>query len=70
MVEKTVTKRLPGIFPTFFVFFINKIIVGTFRSYLFMYARYIRLAALGSSLLDFRETKYLTRGTGTTVHIA
>ena len=44
----------------YFVFFINKMILGTFRSFLFVYARYIRLYARGSSLLDFRETKYFT----------
>lgn len=35
-----------------------------------MYAKYIRLVASGSPPLDFRETKYFTRGKETIVYIA
>ena len=45
-------------------------IAGTFRSYLCMYTRYIRLVEPGSSPLDFREAKYFTRGTEILVYIA
>jgi hypothetical protein len=51
------------------VFIINKMIAGTFRSYLCMHTRYIRLVEPGSSPLDFRETKYFTRGTEILVYI-
>jgi hypothetical protein len=70
MHKATILKELQLKYLYSFVLIISEMIAGTFRSYLCMYARYIRLAAAGSSPLDFTEPKYFTRGTETIVYTA